>query len=146
MNERQRKIIAEARKLVGTKFHHQGRVPHVGLDCIGVLVAVASALGLPHQDWPFYKRVPRHSVLSDHLATSGCTPVALEDLAPGHVMTFWYQIDGVENHTGILAQMEEEERPTIIHAYHGAGGVVEHDFNDFWRSRLMNVWALPENA
>lgn len=146
LTTRQQRIIQEARALVGTPFVHQGRVPHAGLDCIGVLASVATALALPHQDFTAYKRVPKHSVLSTHLERSGCTPVPRDAMEPGHIVTFWYQIEGVENHVGILAQVEEEERMTIVHALASSGAVVEHDFGSFWRKRLMNVWSLPEGA
>lgn len=44
-------IVAEARSLLGTPFHHQGRLPGVGIDCVGVLIVVARRLGLVPPDF-----------------------------------------------------------------------------------------------
>jgi cell wall-associated NlpC family hydrolase len=51
-------ITAAALALVGTPFHAQGRAPGVGLDCIGVVVCVARACGIPHQDREAYPMRP----------------------------------------------------------------------------------------
>lgn len=145
MNERRRQIIASARRLVGTPFHHQGRLAFVGVDCVGVLVHVASELGLEHRDYADYKRVPSKSVLSSHLEVSGCSKVALENAEPGDILTFWYQVEGLENHVAVLSKAADG-RSTLIHAYASAGGVVEHDFDAFWRERVMNAWRFPKET
>jgi cell wall-associated NlpC family hydrolase len=38
-------IIAAARACLGTPFRHQGRLPGIGLDCAGVALHVAQAVG-----------------------------------------------------------------------------------------------------
>lgn len=39
-------IVDEARTWIGARYHHQGRTK-AGVDCIGLIGGVASALGLP---------------------------------------------------------------------------------------------------
>ena len=40
------RLIEVARGYVGTPFHHAGRLPGVGLDCIGVPVCAATRMWL----------------------------------------------------------------------------------------------------
>jgi len=43
-------ILAAARACLGTPFLHQGRIPGVALDCAGLVVAVAQAIGADYVD------------------------------------------------------------------------------------------------
>ena len=49
-------IIRVARSMMGTPYHHLARIPHVGLDCAGLLVCVARECGIvaPDFDTPTY--------------------------------------------------------------------------------------------
>jgi cell wall-associated NlpC family hydrolase len=53
-------IVAYARTLIGTPFHHAARLPGVGVDCAGVLVLVARQCALVSQDFdlPAYAEHP----------------------------------------------------------------------------------------
>ena len=51
-------IVAEARSMIGTPWHHQGRLPGVGLDCIGLVVCVLDRLGYTAKDKQGYRRAP----------------------------------------------------------------------------------------
>lgn len=51
-------IVAEARSMIGTPWHHQGRLPGVGLDCIGLVVCVLERLGYTAKDRYGYRRAP----------------------------------------------------------------------------------------
>jgi cell wall-associated NlpC family hydrolase len=39
-------MVLAARECLGTPFQHQGRVPGVGLDCVGVAIYAAREVGL----------------------------------------------------------------------------------------------------
>jgi len=54
-------IVAAARGFVDTKWGHRGRTPGVALDCAGVLVCAARAVGIVAPDWD----VPEYSGLPD---------------------------------------------------------------------------------
>lgn len=56
-------IAREARKLKGTPWHHQGRVPGVGIDCVGTILLPPRALGLTDFEFVDYKRQPDPSSL-----------------------------------------------------------------------------------
>lgn len=53
-------IVKVARSYMSTPFHHMGRLPHIGLDCAGLLVCTARELSLVSQifDVPPYTPIP----------------------------------------------------------------------------------------
>lgn len=51
-------IVSEARSMIGTPWHHQGRAPGVGLDCIGLVICVLARLGYEAKDRAGYRRAP----------------------------------------------------------------------------------------
>ncbi|MFH0825295.1 MAG: hypothetical protein V2B18_21295 [Pseudomonadota bacterium] len=53
-------VIAHARTLLGTPFHHQGRVPGAGLDCVGTPLITLWHFGLVDRSWDAerYSRQP----------------------------------------------------------------------------------------
>jgi NlpC/P60 family putative phage cell wall peptidase len=110
-------VEQEARKWIGTPFHHQGRLIGVGVDCAGVVVGVAHALGLAesYNDPRDYSREPDGSmarILSAHL-----DKVPWKDRQSGDVVhVAWSRLP---QHVGILTG-----RGTLIHAY-GKAGCVE---------------------
>jgi hypothetical protein len=48
VSERAASVIAAARTMMGTPFLHQGRLPGVGLDCIGLIAVAALWAGVPN--------------------------------------------------------------------------------------------------
>ena len=45
MIDHNKNMIAAARACLGTPFHHQGRMPGVGLDCIGLVIVALARCG-----------------------------------------------------------------------------------------------------
>ena len=62
------RVLTEARSWMGTPWHHQARLKGVGVDCIGLVVGVCSALGLPLEDSKNYARYPDGVALAKELA------------------------------------------------------------------------------
>lgn len=58
-------IVAEARMHIGTPWRHQGRTPGHGMDCAGLLIVVARALGIVPADFDIngYSRWPDGTLL-----------------------------------------------------------------------------------
>jgi NlpC/P60 family putative phage cell wall peptidase len=129
-------IVRAARACLETPFVHQGRLPGVGLDCIGLLVAVARAIGYPHQDRDGYGRLPAQGLLESTLS-SHLDEVPRSMLQPGDVLAFRFRRD--PQHVGILTGDN-----TLIHAYQQAGKCVEHGYDDEWRRRLVSAWRWRE--
>ena len=58
-------FVAAARSLIGTPYHTKGRLPGVGLDCIGVPIVAAWLCGLRPRSFDIrgYSDVPDGSLL-----------------------------------------------------------------------------------
>lgn len=138
-------IVAEARKLIGVPFAHQGRNREVAIDCIGLLVSVAKVLAIPHQDSLDYKRHPKKESLPKGLRGAGL--IELEDAStagPGDVLTFFVmrQRFPYPRHVGILTELPDG-RTGLIHTWSEVGGVVEHGFARPWTDNIAGAWRFP---
>lgn len=135
--------IAEIRALVGVRYRHQGRNPATGLDCVGLGLQYAKALGLPLRDRKAYSRHPdgklRDSichVMGPPIAQgAGCGALVQEGDA---VMMEW--TPGVPRHVGMISQING-----VLHFIHADSSptvrkVVEHRLSDDWRTRIVSVW------
>jgi cell wall-associated NlpC family hydrolase len=131
-------MVEEARKWLGTPFHHQGRALGAGVDCAGVAVAVARAFGLPCSDASRYARSPSEHTFRAVLAES-CDPIPFDQLRPGDLMSFAFLYQ--EQHVAVVAPPAGEGRPwRMIHAWQAAGRCVENDFDSSWQRRLRGCW------
>lgn len=132
-------FLAKAREGVGTPFHHQGRLPGAGLDCIGVIVAPARALGIvDHDDRTYRRGTHDRKRVERAFRAAGCFEVPIGEEQPGDILVFWYRKRGEWEHFAILT-----ERETVIHASVNAGIVVEVPCSEKWRPYLVAVWRLP---
>lgn len=93
-------VVGAARALLGTAFHHQARLPGVGLDCAGVVVVVGRQLGLfdPAFDVTDYPRVPDGSTLQAY-CDQYLAPAA-DPATGGVVLVAWGR--GEPQHMGIV--------------------------------------------
>lgn len=126
-------VVRVAREIVGTAFHHQGRLKGVGIDCAGVVIVVAHELGLSEFDVTDYGRIPDgetiRSLLDEHM-----DPV--EKPEPGDVLLFRFTKH--DQHLAILAT--HDQVMTIIHARGDIGRVVETSLDKVWKRRVTGAW------
>jgi len=132
-------ILTEARRWVGTPFHHQGRALGVGVDCAGVVAGIAHNLGISDFDRLDYAPIPNkrelEQVLDEHLmALSLPDPRRVDEPAAVLLMQFAAE----PQHVAILT-----ERDSIIHAYSRVGRCVEHRFAPVWRGRVIKAYRFP---
>jgi NlpC/P60 family putative phage cell wall peptidase len=124
-------IVQEARTWLGTPYHHQGRVRSAGVDCIGVVIGVAHALGLSEFDTRDYGRIPNgnmmRAMLMQHLDS-----VPLWEHQAGDIGLFTFVKE--PQHVGIFTENG------ILHAYADAKQCVEHGFIKPWPQRLVAVF------
>lgn len=121
-------ILAAARECIGTPFRHQGRVCGVAIDCAGLVVHVATRLGLDYCDVRGYSRIPGSGALASALDAQPCLVVA-RDMQAGDVLLMRFVSE--PQHLAIYAG------DTIIHAYQNAGKCCEHRLDDLWRNRIV---------
>ena len=131
-------IIAAARAEIGTPFRHQGRIPGKALDCAGLLIVVAAAVGLDYIDQADYSRRPSGGLLESALYAQPCLD-RVTDLRPGAVLLMRFA--GDPQHLAIYAGFSETyEDAGIVHALLQARKVCEHRLTDEWRRRIVRVY------
>lgn len=137
-------VAAEARRWIGTPFHHQGHLRGVGCDCAGLVGGVAIALGLLPADfwqraalpWAGYARQPHDGHLARACAAF-MIPVPVPNI--GDVLCIRFAEE--PQHLAIL--VDHPQGFGIIHALQSSLRVVEHRFADVWRARVVQAWRLP---
>ncbi len=134
-----KQVEQKAREYVATRWHHQGRVKGVGVDCIGLVICVASDLGLGDFSAEGYGRLPTGGRLRAGL-TDAFDTVAIADMQPGDVVLMRFA--GEPQHVAILSDMGG--RLGMIHAHAAMRKVVEHGLDDVWRSRIVAVFRFKE--
>src|SRR5438034_10631009 len=95
-------VVERARACIGTPFRHQGRLPGRGLDCVGIVIHVANALGFKESfDFRVYSRFPDQilvmGMLGEHLDRLG----SILEAGDGDVLLM--VDDRWSVHVGILA-------------------------------------------
>jgi cell wall-associated NlpC family hydrolase len=129
-------FIATARSYLGTPFHHQGRLPNVGLDCAGVVVCALQANNYTVEDKRGYGRIPSQGIFSIAVE-SQCDLIAQEEVQVGDLMMFAFRDE--PQHIAIVSGLN----PTmLIHGYQTVNRVVENDLDATWVERLRGCYRL----
>ena len=126
-------IINAARACLRTPFAHQGRLPGIALDCAGLIVHVAQAIGADYRDQQGYSLTPS-GALEQALDEQPCLTYLDDttDRQPGDVLLI--RIGRDPSHLAIYTG------PTMIHAYEPVGFVCEHDMTPQWARRITAVY------
>jgi cell wall-associated NlpC family hydrolase len=121
-------IVDEARAHLGCRWIHQGR-SRAGVDCVGLVIRVAHALGLSTFDTADYSRQPdpvrMRALLAEHMV-----PISRPRIGDVLLMRFEHE----PQHVAIVSDIG------IIHAYAQARRVVEHRLDDIWQSRIVGAY------
>ncbi len=133
-------VVEQARTQLGVPFHHGQATPGVGSDCIGLLVIVADALGLPEaSSWRHdprfkgYGRTPEPRLLLAACAAY-LDSISISSARLGDILVFAFVRDPSRQpmHFGILSCASPRR---VIHAYERVGRVVENGADaSFWRA------------
>jgi len=142
MNEKttRAEVVAAAREWLGTRWHHQGRLKGVGVDCAGLIIGVARELELVDFDYSNYGRVPDGQNMTA-LCRAQMTPVKLSEIAPGDVLLMRFDSD--PQHLAFVGDYLGGDGLSIIHAYTLARKVIETRLDSVWRSRIVEAYSLP---
>jgi len=120
-------IVAAARSYLGVRWHHQGR-NRAGIDCIGLVIAVAHDLGLSTYDIKAYSRVPDGNKLRATMAEQ--MDALRSEPQAGDVLLFRFHRNPL--HTAIVTDDDG-----MVHAFANMRRVVEHRIDSVWRSRIV---------
>lgn len=127
-------IVAEARKWLDTPYHHEGRVLGHGVDCIGLILAVANAFEMQVPNQLGYSRMPEEERLLAGL-DAYMTRIEVTAARAGDVVVipFIHKL----RHLAILTDKG------MIHAHEPNGKVVEHAVDDRWRHMFRRAYQFP---
>ena len=134
-------VVAAARALIGTPYHHLGRLPGVGIDCAGVLIVIARDLGLVDAGWnpdPYSMRPDGESLqaLCDQMMqragaiSEGCA-----------ILIAW--LDGPPQHLGIVTLLPDGAHGLVHADGRRAMKVVEQRLVLSRAMRLVQAYRLP---
>ena len=124
-------IVAEALTWQGTPFHHMGRVKGVGVDCVGLVLGVAKAVGIGVTDVKLYPRYPINGVFQNAV-DSQTVHVDLADVLPGDLMEFSWGRE--PQHIALVVSLGPIK---IIHALSGVSTCLVDDFDTLWQRRFV---------
>lgn len=126
-------ISRAALAMVGTPFHAQGRMPGVGLDCIGVVVCVARALGVSHSDLTAYPMRP-----NGMLAPLLDAQLVRVYRAPQEGDVLLMSFAGEPHHVAVMV-----DGVRIVHAYATVRKCVVQSYTDHWRAKVRAIYEFP---
>lgn len=129
--------IEDARSCLGTMWVHQGRVPHKGLDCAGLVRYPMAASGVDI-DFKRYQPEPKPELMQSILSHifKQVDEWSLDTLEPCDIL--WLVVTGLPVH---LALYTGRETNTIIHSVRGGPHrVIEHPFRYPWPERVFKVY------
>jgi cell wall-associated NlpC family hydrolase len=142
------RIVEVARSYLGTPFAHQGRMPGVGLDCAGVVIAIARELGVvaPDFDITGYGRTPDGASLMGW-CRQYMTEVPRSEMRPGDVLCVAWET--IPHHLAVLGDYRHGGL-SIIHSIDQRGkvrgSVVEHRLVLGDRMKFKAAFRMPEAA
>jgi cell wall-associated NlpC family hydrolase len=124
------RLVTEARTWLRTPWKHQGRLKHVGVDCLGILGMSALACGVAGaREWRSdpsmhnYGRVPQEAFL---LASCDrfMDRIPTADATIGDVLVMAFR-----RYPQHFAMISTYRGDRVIHAYSSIGEVVENGVN-----------------
>lgn len=134
-------IVEAAREWIDTPFHHQARLKHVGVDCVGLVIGVARELALvpPDLDVLGYPRTPDGTSLMatmrQHMRETDRAA-----MQPGDVIVVSFDKD--PQHLAILGDYRHGGL-SIIHAAGNTGRVIETRLMFSESMKFVAAFALP---
>jgi cell wall-associated NlpC family hydrolase len=142
------RIVEVARSYLGTPFQHQGRLPGVGLDCAGVVIAIARELGVVASDFDItgYGRTPDGKSLlrwcREHM-----NEIPKSEMRPGDVLCVAWE--NIPHHLAVLANYRHGGL-SIVHSIDRPGKVrgkvVEHRLVFSDRMKFVAAFRMREAA
>lgn len=126
--------LLRALACVGSPFQHQGRLPHVGLDCAGLIVHVYQCAEVDRRDYHEHP-TPEHSAfLRDILDRRFIlnSAVCAEDAPEGAILAFEFGGRQQLRHLAIRSAVG------MVHAVRR--GVVEDVITEPWLSRFAGAY------
>lgn len=132
-------IIKEARSWLSTPYQHQAKVKGVGVDCVGLIIAVGVKLNLVPDELlkiDGYARTPNPKHMQ-RIIEKNLDSITQADVMPGDIAWIQWR-KGLPMHMGFISCYNG--KATILHALSTAGMVTEHTLSKEWSDRVLSYW------
>lgn len=134
-------VVAEARRWLGTPYHHQASLRGIGTDCLGLVRGIWRALhGVEAEVVPAYSRDWAEATGTETMLAAARRHLIERDrsaAAAGDILVFRYRAHTVAKHVGILSGTD-----SMIHAIEGRA-VAEVPLNTWWHRHLAAAFSFP---
>jgi NlpC/P60 family putative phage cell wall peptidase len=137
-------ICAEARTWLGTPYHDQACTKGIGVDCAGLILGVAQAVGLTDPTWrpppyhPAWHVFDPGELLWQTMEALGVTPLAPGRVCPGDLLLFRWRDHPSHGHGAVVL-----EGGRLIHALSRTGVIVQR-FTPAWQHYATRAGRYPE--
>ncbi len=138
-------VVAEARRWLGVPYAHQGRT-RAGVDCGGLVGAVAVMLGRVPADWwaaqfdPLHAGYGRQPALGRLQGICERWMLRMPQARPGDVLLMRFEAE--PQHLAIAADYRHGGL-SMVHALARSGRVAEHRLSPEWAGRIVACYGLP---
>lgn len=144
MTSQRARVVAEARRWIGTPYVHQAACCGAGADCLGLVRGVWRAVCGPEPEAPpaysFDWSEPQGEERLWAAAQRNLQALPGRDVTRGDVVLFRMRAGAVAKHLGIVSR--DAPQAAFIHAY-SRHGVVESSLSTPWRRRIVARFAFP---
>ena len=135
------RVVAEARRWIGTPYRHQASLIGVGCDCLGLVRGVWRALVGPEpEEVPAYTPDWAEAGAGEPLLAAGkrhFVPLPAHAFDAGDVLVFRWRDNVAAKHLGIATAPDR-----MVHAHDGAR-VCEVALVPAWRRRIVAAFRFP---
>ncbi len=142
MNFSRQQIVDITRSWIGTPYHHQASVKHVGTDCLGLVRGVYRELyGTEAETPPDYSPDWAEATGFESMlkaANRHLLKKPRKKMGLGDVIIFRLRPGMVAKHAAIVSQPKK-----MIHAIEGAP-VCEVHLSNWWQRHIASVFSFPD--
>jgi cell wall-associated NlpC family hydrolase len=120
---------------IGTPVVHRGRLPHIGLDCVGLAIAACRELGMDIPEPSVYGKLPDADVLRAGLSLY-CREVLVSSRVPGDLLQVYAGKQA--RHLVVFTGVNASNQHLVVHAW-GKNSIVQRAILD---DVVAACWAI----
>jgi len=140
MHDKANDIVFAAKEFVGVRYRHQGR-DKTGLDCAGLIIAVAQLLGLTDKDTSSYSRRPNVTEFTAFMLETNCKQLPYNKLEHGDILRL--NTAGWPVHIAVY-EVDKNGQEWYIHAFLSHKKVTRDPLTPGIKNIISSVWRFPE--
>lgn len=122
--------------MIGVPFHHQGRHPKYGVDCVGLVICAYNAAGANIKNLANYGRIPDGRALIREIEEY---TFKVSEMEIGDVLIFRFS----KNPQHIALYIGDG---TMVHSYIDAKCVLKEKLTPAWKKKLVAIYRVDPNV